>query len=98
MSIIKAFSVFDSKAESYIQPFFFPATGQAIRAFETAAQDENHEFYKHAADYTLFEIGTFNQGTGHLEHGIPINLGNALALVSRPDTVPGALKVAPSAE
>ncbi len=76
--ILLAFSVHDSKAESYTQPFFYTTTGQAIRAFQAAASEEGHNFNRFAADYTLFHVGSFNQETGLLEHVIPLNLGNAL--------------------
>lgn len=75
---LKAFSIFDSKAEAYIQPFFHRATGEAIRAFETACSKPDHAFHIHAADYTLFEIGTFDESNACLTKKVPLNLGNAL--------------------
>lgn len=74
-----AFTVFDSAAEAYLQPFFARSEGEAIRSFSTAASSEDHMFAKHAADYTLFKIGTFDDATGLLEvpHP-PVSLGNAL--------------------
>lgn len=84
---LKMFSVYDSKAEAFIQPFFSQSTGTAVRSFEDAANQESHEFQKHAADYTLFELGDFDQNTGIttcLE--VRINLGNALMAYTRPQT------------
>lgn len=81
--MLKMFSVHDSKAEAFITPFYAPATGVAIRSFETAANTADHEFQKYAADYTLFELGSFDQETGiHLLLKAPLNLGNALTYQS----------------
>lgn len=81
--LIAIFSVYDSKAEAYLQPFYSQNAGTAIRAMIQAAMDPEHNFHKFASDYTLFEIGAFNDSTGEL-----VNLeakksyGNALTLVS----------------
>ncbi|AXH72221.1 MAG: nonstructural protein [Microviridae sp.] len=61
---MKIYSVYDSKAEAYIQPIFSTNKATAIRSFAQAANDENTEFNRHAADYTLFEIGTWDEITG----------------------------------
>lgn len=56
----KIYTVFDSKAQAYLQPFYSPNDAVALRNFQTAATDENHHFNKHAADYTLFLIGEYD--------------------------------------
>ena len=63
---MKVFSVFDSAANAYMQPFFMDTVPLALRAFTAAVNDEDHAFHRHAADYTLFEIGTFDQSSGEL--------------------------------
>lgn len=72
------FTVFDSAAVAYLQPFFARSEGEAIRMFSTAASSEDHQFARHAADYTLFKIGTFEDSTGQVESHPPVSLGNAL--------------------
>lgn len=73
------FTIFDSKAEAYLQPYFSLNTGTGTRAFESAVQDPTTEFARHPADYTLFEIGTFDQAKGTVDmHQVQINLGNAM--------------------
>lgn len=59
---LKMFVIFDSKAEFYMPPFYSHATGQAIRSFQDMACDPNHQIGQHPSDYTLFEIGEFDQG------------------------------------
>lgn len=58
------FSVYDSKAKAYMQPFFFKTQGLAIRAFSSAVQQADHEFSKFAEDYTLFHLGEFDEASG----------------------------------
>jgi len=80
--ILKIFSIYDSKAEAFIQPFFSQATGAAIRSFESAANEESSDFHKYGADYTLFELGSFNQSTGEMiALDAHINLGLAITFV-----------------
>lgn len=90
---LKMFSVFDSKTEAFMAPFFSLATGSAMRSFETAANEEGHDFQKFGGDYSLFEIGAFDQFTGALTSlDAPINLGLALTFTTNhPDAPPAHL-------
>lgn len=72
------FAVFDQKAEAFLRPFFAETKGLAIRSFRDAVNDPAHEMCRHAADYTLFHIGSFNQANGEFEVQRPVSLGNAL--------------------
>lgn len=75
-----AFAVYDAKAEAYLRPFFAETKGLAVRSFRDASNDPQHEMCRHAADYTLFEIGSFDQGTGvlsSLNHGA-VSIGCAI--------------------
>lgn len=73
-------TVHDSKAEAFIQPFFSQTPATGIRMFEQAANDSNTDFSRHAEDYTLFELGTFDQDTAKFElHQTPISLGLAIS-------------------
>lgn len=60
---MKIFSIYDEKAEAFLQPFFMETVGQAERALIDCMSDENHNFARHSADYTLFQIGEFDQST-----------------------------------
>lgn len=63
---LKIFAVRDAKAEAFGNPFFFKTHGESIRAWDEAVNDAQSPFYKHPNDYTLFEIGEFDQQTGLL--------------------------------
>lgn len=76
--LFKAFTIYDSKTEASAQPFFATTTGHAIRMFTDTVNDPNTLFNKHADDFTLFEIGTFDDQNGTFENlKAHINLGNA---------------------
>ena len=57
---MQIFTIHDSKAQAYLQPFFAPNAAVAIRYVTTAANEAGHEFNVHAEDYTLFQIGEFD--------------------------------------
>lgn len=87
--ILKMFTVYDSKVEAYLPPFYERASGSAIRAFEASCNQPEHQFRKHPADYTLFEIGTYDDATGRCEmHVAFISLGNGLEFVEAPSVIP----------
>ncbi len=82
---MKIFAIFDSKAEAYLNPFFNPTAGVALRSFAQAANDEQHDFNKFAGDYTLFELGSFDPQTGTISPlSAPHNLGTAHTLITNP--------------
>jgi len=75
------FSVFDSKAEAFLRPYFAETRGLAMRAFRDAVNDPSHEMCKHAEDYTLFLIGEFDQGLGQLKvESAPISMVTAITI------------------
>lgn len=61
--ITKLFSVYDSKSEAYMQPFHAPSKGAAIRSFSDCLSDPSHPFAKHPGDYSLFELGSYDDST-----------------------------------
>lgn len=84
MLTIKMFTVRDVKLEAYMQPFFMQSKGVAIRAFTETANDKNSAIGKNPDDFTLFELGTFNQSQGIFEiHITPIPVVCANELVKQ---------------
>lgn len=77
--VVKIFAVYDSKAKAFLQPFFSVNSATAIRSFESAANDERHDFSKYAGDFSLFEIGYFDDAEGRVEGlDAKVNLGLAV--------------------
>lgn len=76
---LQIFTVYDSKAEAYMAPFYMNTKGQAIRAFTDSANDPNHQFYKHPEDYTLFLLGQYQDENAsfHLQK-TPLPIGKAI--------------------
>lgn len=64
---MKLFTVHDSKAAYHFNPIVHRNAGEAIRAFETAVENPESQFHKYPADFTLFEIGTFDVDTGGIK-------------------------------
>lgn len=61
------FTVYDEASDAYLQPFFMATQAAAVRAISELANDPNHQFCKHAKDFTLFEIGQFNDANAHID-------------------------------
>lgn len=77
--VLKVFCVRDQKTEAYMQPFFMKTKGEAIRAWSDTVSDKQTQFNKHPEDFTLFEIGEYNDDNGILiPHQALVSLGNAL--------------------
>jgi hypothetical protein len=60
----KIFAIFDSKVGAFTLPSFCQTTSQAIRGFSDLVKDSGHAFSKHPADYTLFELGEYEDESG----------------------------------
>lgn len=62
----KAFSIFDTGAESYNTPMFVGANGQATRSFADQCNDPESLLNRHHNDFELFLLGEFDSRTGLL--------------------------------
>lgn len=78
---MKMFAIYDSKTEVYTKPFFCLTMGEALRTFEDAINGERSPFRAHAADYTLFNIGIYDDATAIVEATAIVNMGCALEFV-----------------
>lgn len=54
----------DAVAESFGTPFFVTAKGLAIRSFVDEVNNADSSIHRHASDYTLHCIGTFDPASG----------------------------------
>lgn len=81
--MLSIFSIFDSKAEAWLLPFFCVNRAVAMRDFAHAAMSQGSAFNRNASDYTLFEIGEWDPHTGTVTMSdIKCSLGTALELSS----------------
>ena len=91
--LLKVYSIYDSKAEAYNQPFYMQSTGAAIRAFEDNARDPSTSIHKHPEDYSLFELGTFDDATASFDTYLtPKSLGVAIEFMNENDVSSGTMK------
>ena len=74
----KIFTVHDVAADAFATPFVQKTTGLAIRSFAQACQDENTQLHQHPSDYTLFQIGEFDEDTGEITPCTPFSVAKAL--------------------
>lgn len=79
----KVYTVYDSKAEVYMQPIYFRADGEALRAFKASVQSGGHQFANNPADYTLFGIGEYDDDKARfVQYDAFVNLGNGVQFTS----------------
>lgn len=79
---MKIFSIHDGKASFYGQPWYARTKMEAQRSFADGINDvtnPNNLMAKHHADYTLFELGEFDDATGKITLlDAPLPLGNGV--------------------
>lgn len=65
--LVNIYTVYDSKAKAYLQPFFNQNHNVAFRNLELAMRNPNCPFTQFPADFTLFCIGTWDDISCTLE-------------------------------
>jgi len=60
------FALYDSKARVFCTPFFVPTQAVALRAFRHVANDEATQVSASPEDFTLFELGTWDDDKGRI--------------------------------
>lgn len=63
----KVYTVFDVKLGVYSAPFLAINKNDALRKVQDVLEDPRHLFTKHAEDFTLFEIGQYDDEKGRYE-------------------------------
>lgn len=76
------YSIFDTAAGIYQRPFTGNTDGEVTRSFGDICTDAEHPIGQHPEDYTLFRLGTFNDGTGEIMPIPPMKVATALELIS----------------
>lgn len=80
--MLYVFSIYDSAAGYYKEPFCCNNKGIALREFADACNNPQTFLAKHPADYTLFLIGEFDDNTALFNQlNTPISLGKAIEFV-----------------
>jgi len=80
--LLSVFSIFDSAVKSWLPPIYARNKGEMLRQFQAAVNDSQSNFFKYPSDYTLFELGSFNDDNCKFDLFItPISLGMAQEFV-----------------
>jgi len=94
----KFYTIYDSKAGYYTRPFTARTKGEALRMFQQAANDVQTQVGQYPEDFILFEIGTWDDITGNIEHQAHISLGKALDYVEKDRKLSPTLVLPPQQE
>lgn len=78
MAKLLVYSVYDSKVQLFAQPFFMRTKGEALRGWIDVANDPKTNICKYPEDYSLFELGEYEEESGSFKnHQAPVNMGMA---------------------
>lgn len=64
----KIVSIRDDAVQAFGQPMFMVALGQATRGFADEVNNESGPMGKHPSDYSLYELGSYDDETGKFEN------------------------------
>lgn len=79
---LKAYSVYDSKVKNYTRPLYHRNAAEALRGFELECNNSESQLNKFPSDFTLFEIGEWDDETATLTKDTAhVSLGNALQFI-----------------
>lgn len=94
MAQLKTFAVFDKAVGAYLQPFNLRTIEEGIRLFKTTVNNPNSPFHNYPADYTLFQIASYDEESGlYTQDGAYQSLGNALELIDKQPANPDQLNL-----
>lgn len=78
------YSVFDSAIGAYLPPLVQRSTGEALRSFEAAIRDQQHDFFRNSKDYSLFYMADWEDTTGEFTLlAVPVCIAKAHEVVAR---------------
>lgn len=70
------FSVYDKKAEYFMQPMFSRNAAQMIRDLSDVVADSSSVLSKHPHDFALYQLGFFDADSGAIHDVDKIKIGN----------------------
>lgn len=65
--VLKLYTLFDKAAAVFNAPFSQRSRGEAVRNFKMLLEDQNSLPFKFPQDYTLYEIGEFDDSNGSIQ-------------------------------
>lgn len=58
--LFTVFSIYDSAISTWLPPMYARNKGEMLRNFSDGVKDRESKLSKHPGDYSLFELGTFD--------------------------------------
>lgn len=85
MAVYKIFAVRDEKTGVFNRPFFDLHVASALRSWTEACNEPTSPFCKFPEDFTLYEVGTFDDLEGRIkELPVPHKVSTASEVLKRP--------------
>lgn len=82
MSILKCFSVFDTKSKAFSKPVYCITRGVVIRSITEELKNADSDYAKYPSDFTLFEVGEWDDSTGMFTSKTPESLGSLVEFMN----------------
>lgn len=77
-------TVYDDKGDYHFTPMVHRTKGDALRTFQSLANNTQTQIGTNPEDFTLFEIGEYDERTGQVfPHKAKISLGKAIDYVRK---------------
>ena len=80
--IVNLYAVYDRASGVYDGPFPGKSDGHIVRGFSDQVKNKDSEIGKHPDDYTLFKVGTWNDGTGEVVDTVTEKLCNGVDVLA----------------
>lgn len=70
MTVSFVVAVKDSALDAFSRPFFVPSLNVAMRSFgdEVNREHQDNAMWNHAEDYSLYELGSWDESSGKFEN------------------------------
>jgi len=80
--LMSVFAIYDSGISTWLPPLYARNKGEIMRWFSEAVNDSTSKLAKHPSDFTIFEIGTWDDGNCKFDLlKTPVSLGIAIEFV-----------------
>lgn len=80
---LNIYALFDSQIAAFAQPYFSPTNGSALRAFADHVNDKTSPVNKHPGDYSVYQLGSYDDQTGEIQPLKPARIGTALEYLNK---------------
>lgn len=79
---VGVFTIYDKAVLAYNTPFFARHTGEAIRSFTDLCRDPQSNVSRHPEDFSLYSLGTYDDGSGVFDCTEPVRIVSANELLA----------------